>query len=95
MESQNRHQQDFLIDHIRPVQSWFVYFIFFCSNRILYDKIALAPMNKFVYKLHGYIVYLDYDAKIAKICNRWTFWPVITSQNVQRLQIFAILASFR
>ncbi len=33
------------------------------------------------------------DAKIAKICNLWTFWLVITGQNVQRLQIFAILAS--
>ncbi len=64
----------------------------------------------------------SYDAKIAKICNCWTFWPVIqlistfyiygalgkrafcrilnrgiiswiTCQNVQKLQIFTILAS--
>ncbi len=58
----------------------------------------------------------SYDAKIVKICNLWTFWPVIqlisslfkkgfcrilkrwfiswiTDQNVQKLQIFAILAS--
>ncbi len=37
------------------------------------------------------------DAKIAKFCNLWTFWLVIQlirGQNVQRLQIFAILPSF-
>ena len=37
------------------------------------------------------------DAKIAIIRNLWTFWPVvswITSQNVQSLEIFDILASF-
>ncbi len=36
------------------------------------------------------------DSYDAKICNLWTFWPeiqLITGQNVQRLQIFAIFAS--
>ncbi len=45
---------------------YFLFFIFCFSDRTMvlsitvtkvYDKGALAPMNKFVCKLHGYIVY--------------------------------------
>ena len=50
-----------------------------------------------------------YEVKIAKICNFWTFWPVlqlinhlfkirqkalITGLNVQKMQNFAIFASY-
>ncbi len=31
------------------------------KNTDVYGKGALAPMNKFVCKLHGYIVYLDLE----------------------------------
>ena len=38
-----------------------------------------------------------YAAKNSKICNFWTFWPVILTdidQNIQKLLIFAVFASY-
>ncbi len=34
----------------------------------VYDRSALAPMNKFVYKLHGYIVYFHLFLPSANSC---------------------------
>ncbi len=56
-------------------------------------------LKRFVHTVLKLRIPDSYDAKIAKFCYLWTFWPVIqlkkifTGQNLQILQIFAIFAS--
>ncbi len=65
-------------------------------------------MNSSLNSVNFLRILARYDAKIAKICNLWTFWPVIQLichlleiqkkmgyyLNVQKLNIFAIFASY-
>ncbi len=64
----------------------FIFFVY-CMKEV-YEKIALPPpaMNKFVYKLHGYIIYFWLGLTTAG-STKFGFWPFIVTEVQMCLQI--------